>query len=310
MRLRHVEVFHAVMVTGSVSGAARLINVTQPAVSRMLQHAEVQLGFALFQRVGGRLVPTREATLLYPRIESVFEQLEDVHRLAGNLRHGLDGHELRMLSVLALSYEVLPRALKLFQRKHPKVTVNVSSLHSDQIVSALVLQEADVGFAFGSTQHPALLQTTLKHSQVVCAAPKGMLPAALVTKGCVTLADLVDLPVVGLDIQDPLGWRLSHACRDADVHWKTVISVQTYHACLAMAHHGVGVALMDEITAASADAARVDVLKVVPEMALRLQVMQSSAKPLSVPAKFMVKCMGAALDEVLGPADPAHDFRL
>ncbi|MFM9901533.1 MAG: LysR family transcriptional regulator, partial [Polaromonas sp.] len=50
MRLRHIEVFNAVMLTGSVSGAARLVNVTQPAVSRTLQHAELQLGFALFQR--------------------------------------------------------------------------------------------------------------------------------------------------------------------------------------------------------------------------------------------------------------------
>ena len=55
MRLRHIEVFNAVMQTGSVSAAARLINVTQPAVSRTLQHAELQMGFALFQRARGRL---------------------------------------------------------------------------------------------------------------------------------------------------------------------------------------------------------------------------------------------------------------
>ena len=52
MRLRHIEVFNAVMLTGSVSAAARMINVTQPAVSRTLQHAELQLGFPLFQRAG------------------------------------------------------------------------------------------------------------------------------------------------------------------------------------------------------------------------------------------------------------------
>jgi len=55
MRLRHIEVFNAVMLTGSVSAAARLINVTQPAVSRILAHAELQLGFPLFHRLKGRL---------------------------------------------------------------------------------------------------------------------------------------------------------------------------------------------------------------------------------------------------------------
>ena len=58
MRLKHIEVFHAVMQTGSVSAAARLLHVTQPAVSRTLQHAELQLGFPLFERVRGRLTPT------------------------------------------------------------------------------------------------------------------------------------------------------------------------------------------------------------------------------------------------------------
>lgn len=52
MRLRHIEVFNAVMVTGSVSGAARLINITQPNASRTPKHAEWQLGFPLLERVG------------------------------------------------------------------------------------------------------------------------------------------------------------------------------------------------------------------------------------------------------------------
>ena len=69
MRLRHIEVFNAIMLTGSVSAAARLINITQPAVSRTLQHAELQLGFPLFQRAKGRLTPTTEALTLYPHIE-------------------------------------------------------------------------------------------------------------------------------------------------------------------------------------------------------------------------------------------------
>ena len=72
MRLRHIEVFNAVMQTGSVSAAARLINITQPAVSRTLQHAELQLGFALFQRARGRLTPTNEALALFPHIGQDF----------------------------------------------------------------------------------------------------------------------------------------------------------------------------------------------------------------------------------------------
>ena len=158
MRLRHIEVFNAVMHTGSVSAAARLINISQPAVSRTLQHAELQLGFALFQRSKGRLTPTSEALALLPHMEKLFAQLEEVQRLADSLRKGRATDELRIASVLALSHEVLPRALAQFKHKHPNVTVSLQSLHSPQIVQALVMQEADVGFVLSNAQQPTLQQ--------------------------------------------------------------------------------------------------------------------------------------------------------
>jgi DNA-binding transcriptional LysR family regulator len=61
MRPRHLEVFHAVMVTGSVTGAARLLNVSQPAVTKMLFHAEHLIGLRLFDRSGGKILPTADA---------------------------------------------------------------------------------------------------------------------------------------------------------------------------------------------------------------------------------------------------------
>jgi hypothetical protein len=61
MNLRHIEIFHAVYVNGSVSAAARALNASQPSVSKMLRHAETLLGFQLFQRTSGGLVPTEDA---------------------------------------------------------------------------------------------------------------------------------------------------------------------------------------------------------------------------------------------------------
>src|SRR5579875_2454335 len=64
MHLRYIELFHAVLTTGSLTGAAKLLNISQPAASKALQHAEDQLGFPLFSRVRGRLQPTQQALLL------------------------------------------------------------------------------------------------------------------------------------------------------------------------------------------------------------------------------------------------------
>ena len=64
MRLRHIEIFHAIYTTGSITNAAKILHVSQPSVSKVLSHAEMQLGFKLFERVKGRLVPTEEAEMM------------------------------------------------------------------------------------------------------------------------------------------------------------------------------------------------------------------------------------------------------
>jgi DNA-binding transcriptional LysR family regulator len=300
MRLRHIEVFNAVMLTGSVSSAARLINVTQPAVSRILAHAELQLGFALFQRTKGRLTPTTEAQTLYPHIERLFTQLDEVQRLANNLKMGRSEGELHILSVLALSYEILPRALKMFRAKHPNVMVTIDSLHSQQIVSALVLQEADVGFVFSAIAHPSLEQQHLAEGRMVCVAPKGMLTAKLVKKGSVSLLDLDKTPVISLDVRDPVGTSLSQACRELGVGLQSMVSVQTYHSALALAHHGVGVALVDACTAISADRSKVHVLELEPQIAVPINSLRPINRPSSLLASAMTRCMQLAVEEALG----------
>ncbi len=298
MRLRHIEVFNAIMLTGSVSGAARLINVTQPAVSRTLQHAELQLGFALFQRAKGRLAPTAEALTLYPHIERLFAQLDEVRRLSAGLKSGKQARELRVLTVLALSYEILPHAIKLFRVKHPDVMLSVKALHTPQIMSALALQEADVGFLFSPSSASltaALVQEDLAEGRMVCIAPKGMLGARILKRARVGLADLTGVPVIGLDVLDPVGRSLSLACREAGVGLEFSVTVQTYHSALALAHHGLGVALVDSCTAGSADLSRVDVLELEPLIPVPIKAMLPASTPGSVVVRAFVKCFGQAL---------------
>ena len=299
MRLRHIEVFNAIMLTGSVSAAARLINVTQPAVSRILSHAELQLGFALFERVKGRLTATNEAQTLYPHIERLFAQLDEVQRLANNLKLGKREGELHILSVLALSHEVLPLALKKFREKHPQVVVTVDSLHSPQIISSLVLQEADLGFVFSAVAHPSLSQEHLADGCMVCVAPRGMLAAKFIKQGVVSLPDLAVTPVISLDVRDPVGTSLSQACREVGVGLQSVVTVQTYHSALALAHHGLGIALVDACTAASADRSKVDVLRLDPQIAVPIKSLRPINRPSSLLASAMTHCMQQAVVETL-----------
>lgn len=299
MRLRHIEVFNAVMLTGSVSAAARLLNVTQPAVSRTLQHAEIQLGFSLFHRARGRLAPTPEAQTLYPHIERLFAQLDEVQRLAANLRSGRGRRgELRVLTVLALSYEVFPRAMRLFRDKYPEVRVVHEALHSPQIVSSLVLQEADVGYVFSAVSHPALAHELLGERRVMCIVPRGLLDGRGGTPKAMTLERLAQLPVIALDSNDPLGVSLAHVMREVETGIRPVMTVQTYHVALALAHHGVGVALVEGCTAASADLTKVDVLPLEPCIPVTVKALRPTTRPNSLVTRAFTRCMTQALQEI------------
>ena len=91
MRARQIEVFRMVMRCGTLTSAAEALNVSQPALSQILLHTEDELGFKLFQRVKGRLIPTPEAEDLYPEVERLFGDLEALRGRARDLRHGKAG---------------------------------------------------------------------------------------------------------------------------------------------------------------------------------------------------------------------------
>ncbi|MDE1555007.1 MULTISPECIES: LysR substrate-binding domain-containing protein [Comamonas] len=299
MRLRHIEVFNAVMQTGSVSAAARLINVTQPAVSRTLQHAELQLGFALFERARGRLTPTNEAMALFPHVEKLYEQLDEVQRLAAGLRHGAVTDRLQVLTVFALSREVLPHAVAGFRQRYPQVQVTVQALHTPQVVSGLLLQEADVGFVISSAGQHALERESLAEVDMHCIVPKGLLPPSRIKPAGMALQDLADLPVVALDARDPLGMRINQACREHGVGLSPVVTVQTYHAALSMAEYGLGIAIVDGCTASAADRRKVHVLPLLPRITVSVNALHLAQRPSSVLARAMTQEMRKALRELL-----------
>lgn len=204
MRLRHIEVFQAVMETGSMSAAARLIHLTQSAVSRAVANAETHLGYPLFHRSGGRLVPTSEGLALFEESSAIFERLESLKRTAVNLKSGEQG-VVRIAAIPAVCHKILPDALARFHRSHPNVTVEVHTLHKRQIAAELLTRAVDIGIDYYNIDHPGL------ESRPLCTGPLyAMLPgryARAMSDGMAQekLFELMsEQPIIGLTDDDPL----------------------------------------------------------------------------------------------------------
>lgn len=295
MRIKHVEVFNAIMLTGTVSGAARLLHVTQPAVTQTLQHAELQLGYALFTRQRNRLVPTREAQALYPEVQRLVSQLESVRRLAGALRGGQQA-ALRILVVPSLAVHALPQALALFRQRHPAVPVAIRTLHSQEIAQAIALQEGDVGIVFGHSPHPAVQQVPVAQGRMVCVSLAT--PARSGDRrSTIELAEVLRSSFIRIDERDPIGAMLAEQCAREGLAAEGGITVQTHHIAMTLAAQGFGPALIDSFTAAAAD----DTLQVrtlVPEVPVSISALLPQGERSPQPADDLID----AFRRVVSPA--------
>jgi DNA-binding transcriptional LysR family regulator len=88
LTLRQIEAIRAIMVTGSVDGAARLLNVSSPGISRVMKHAEASVGVKLFSRRGGRYTPTPQANAIFNQINSVYGKVEDLQFVISRIKRG------------------------------------------------------------------------------------------------------------------------------------------------------------------------------------------------------------------------------
>lgn len=270
MRIKHIEVFNAVMLTGTASAAARLLHVTQPAVTQTLQHAELQLGYVLFTRQRNRLVPTREALALYPEIQRLMSQLESVRRIAAALGNG-EGSQFRILIVPSLAVRALPDALQVFRARYPDMPVSIRTLHSHEIARAMALQEGDVGIVYGSLPHPALHEERVATGRLVCVSRVGT-PGSdrRVTVG---LQEILRTPFIRIDERDPLGAMLADQWARLGLAPRAGITVQTHHIAMVLAEQGFGPAIIDSFTA---QASRVDTLHVrslLPEVPVEVRAL-------------------------------------
>lgn len=257
MRLRHIEVVNAIRVTGTLKAAAALLSLTQPAITQTLQSAERQLGYPLFDRVRGKLIPTREAQLLFPEILRLDEQLQAVQRLAQNLRGGTADSSIRVLAAPALAQTVVADAALAFQAKHPGVKLSIRADYSATAVASIALMEADVGILYHSVSHPAIKEIELAASRLVCVGHPSMLPDT----PSIELDALEGREIAGPDPADPLGRLLAKRLEELSVTVNVTITAQSYHSLVALAARSKLITIVDEIAALSA---RAQGLRVVP----------------------------------------------
>jgi DNA-binding transcriptional LysR family regulator len=269
MNLRHIEVFHAVYVNGSVSAAARMLNVSQPSVSKVLRHAESLLGFPLFHRTAGRLVATEDAHALFTEVAEIQDRVYALREASRNLKRG-SGSLLKISALPSIALDALPSTVAQFLRSHPSVKFDLQTIHHEDLLRKLYERETDLAVAYAVPPGSALGHRRLGAGELVVLYREADMPGA---PERVDLGVLAGRPFITLAASGPIGQLFTAEAQLRGLALDEVVSARTFHIATALVRQGVGVTVVDNFTARASLA---------PGLAMR---------PLVSPLRFDVNAM-------------------
>jgi len=293
MRINHrqLEAFRAVMLTGSMTAAAELLHVTQPAVSRLIRDLERVAGFALFERVGTRIVPTADAGRLQEEVERHLAGLKSIERAIDDIS-SLSTGTLRVTAMTAPGLRFLPRIAAAFLARHQDVTLHLHTSDSRSVLEQVVLQHFELGFGAFRPDAPGAIIHPIEGLEAMIAIPASH---PLAARDVVDIRDLDRERFVPLGSQGLLRHRIDYALAQARVRPRFVIETPLSATICVLVAEGVGIGIIDPFTALDVTDPRVAVRRFRPRIAYEFAVAHGAITPPSRLACDFADCMRAAI---------------
>ena len=241
MNARQLEIFHAVMRSGTITGAASFLGISQPAVSKAMRAIERSLGFKLLRPIKGRLYPTPEAQRLLPDADRIMSELSAFERLTGEVKTG--GTSLvRVVASSSSATALLPAAAAPFQKANPAVRISSHLLPAREVAEAVAAGEADFGLTLSPVQLPGLTVRTLGAAEMVFIAPHGH---PLLERETIAPGDLASYPLISFGRETHFGQLLDQAFESAGERRQIGLQVTMSLVAACYVQRGLGVALVD-----------------------------------------------------------------
>lgn len=241
MNFRQLEIFRAVILSGSASRASELLGISQPAVSRSLAELESVLGFPLFDRVRGRLVTTPEGELFFKEVVESFTVFDRLRSSAERIRDFGSG-VIKIASLAAMGSTVVPRGIGLFSRQYPEIAVTLQVLSSHAVHDLVSSSQYDIGLTADEVDLTGIGHQVFGSFRAVCAVPPG---SPLAAQDVVTVEDLHKKSFVALAPGDSVRNALSEAFSRHGVQPSIVVETPNSATVCALVLEGVGIGIVN-----------------------------------------------------------------
>jgi DNA-binding transcriptional LysR family regulator len=311
MEPRQLEAFSAVMSTGSVTSAARLLTRSQPAITRLVQELEAEIGYPLFTRNGPRVTPTAAGFLLHEDAQRALAGLREIHMRAAEIARG-DPAPLLLAATSALAVGLLPQALRRVEQASAPVPIRLRTAAPEQVLHAVLSGAVQLGVCSLPLAHRGLHVHWIGQLACVAVLPQGDPLAAHAT---VPLAALAQRRLITMSnpfrLRHRLDAELAQAGRLPDRRAALIETNSSINA-QALVRAGLGVAVLEPLTAHGAPLAGLVVRPIDTDIPFFFGVITPQSPGPTTPVLALVDALLEAALALPGfvQRDPADHARL
>ncbi len=225
LNFRHMEIFWAVMTTGSATAAARLESITQ---------------LVLFKRANARLIPTEQALRLFEEVERAYFGMERIERTAEAIRQHKHG-QIALVTLPAFSQALLPRVCKRFLGQYPDVALSITPQEAPLLNEWLSSQRYDLGLIEEATVPIGTESDCVFTSDMVCVLPTDH---RLADKSVLSPRDFEGEPFISVAANDPYRKKIDSLFQEHGISRRLVVETHSAVAVCSTVAHGVGVSII------------------------------------------------------------------
>lgn len=280
--IRNFEALRAVLTTGTTTGAAHSLGISQSSVSRAIAQLESNTGQILFDREGTRLAPTAAALKLNEELDDLFQCLRRIEK-----REWLSSPEeqLRIAATPTLAHHFLIRQIAEFHRLHPGQRILLDVRGERSIWDEMLEGRFDLCLTTIDLRHAGLKFTHLRDSEAVCIMPSGH---PLEAKETVTINDLGDHDLIALSRRLDVRIKLNQLLANAGVTPRITLEVSTSEAACGLVKAGLGVSIINPFPLLAQPRSGISVRPFRPRIGYHTSFVTADSRPTAgIVRKFM-----------------------
>jgi DNA-binding transcriptional LysR family regulator len=302
MEVRDLEAFLAVMSTGSITGAARLLDRSQSQVTRLIQDLETSLGFALFERNGPRIAPTDKGIAFHEDAERFVSGIGHLRNRAKAIA-GKEPEPIEIAATPAFASGIIPIALAELPERLLPHTINLRSMPAEAAVQSVFARTADFCVTSLPADQPGLdVQGFFEGRCVAAVAPHDPLAA----KDVISIADLAGRTLVTMSNPFRLRHSIDEVLNAAGVRPSRIIATNAANNAVQVASLGLGVAIIEPATAYGLQSAPIVVRPLDVEIPFLWAILSAGSRPLSAGVRELIQRIARIASERM-PDLTVHD---